>query len=233
MQKFSQYLDYINRRHGVQRTFNDFLTLCVCALSAQTQEDLYFDTISPYTKEEIQLFTNAFGSLILEMDNMGEGLKDCLGGYFEEFCSNGKNGQFFTPEPICDMLAQITRPLGATINDPACGSGRTLLASAKYNRYAVFYAADICLQCCQMTLINMCLNGLFGFVYWMDTLKLSTFGVWRIAPHPQNGAPYIEVVPISEREIKPIEEKRKEEIQAVLSPQLSLFDNELAKYDLF
>jgi len=51
-----------------------------------------------------------------------------------EFVSHGEHGQYFTPQHVCDMMAQITnmdKDLSqynaidrATANDPACGSGR-------------------------------------------------------------------------------------------------------------
>ena len=43
------------------------------------------------------------------------------------------SGQFFTPACVCDMMAMLNvnkdnKPIGKKVNDPTCGSGRTLLA---------------------------------------------------------------------------------------------------------
>jgi len=89
--------------------------------------------------------------------------------------SNGFNGQYFTPTPVCEMISAMT--IGEalesreTICDPACGSGRMLLASAKLNRHSKFYGADLDSTCCKMALINMLLNSLQGEIAHMNTLS--------------------------------------------------------------
>lgn len=42
------------------------------------------------------------------MDNGGDGLRDCLGDYFQEYISGGHIGQFFTPQNICELMASLT-----------------------------------------------------------------------------------------------------------------------------
>lgn len=184
MNSYKKILEKISYRQSRSRTFTDFLTVSYCALSMQTEEELYLKTIKNYSKEDINLFCEAFALLVLEMDNSGQGLKDCLGGYFEEFISNGRNGQFFTPEHICTLLSSLTIgddiEDGKTVNDCACGSGRTLLAAAKQNRNLIFWGADISLDCCYMTLINLCLNNLEGVVFWMDSLSMKIYSSWCI-----------------------------------------------------
>ena len=82
-------------------------------------------------------------------------MRDVLGDFFMEHLSFGRNGQFFTPEHLCDMMAMISMPADTNhILDPACGSGRMLMASAKLHRYGKFYGADIDRTCCMMAVIN-------------------------------------------------------------------------------
>lgn len=196
---FSIYMDQLARKHGVSHVFSDFLEMTVCALSLGQMEDHYFEVIKRYNKDELQVFSSALAAVIIDMENDGEGLKDCFGDFFMEHISYGKAGQFFTPEHICEMMALITCGEirdGERIADPCCGSGRTLMAAAKLNRNARFYGADIDRTCAMMCLINMCLNGMFGEVACMNTLTNQFFSGWQVNPHPITGAPYI--VPITE-----------------------------------
>ena len=69
-------------------------------------------------------------------------LEDPFGDYFEEFLSNSSNGQFFTPSPVAELMAQLTvRQVGekrkdgdTRVCDSCCGSGRLLLAAAQQDR---------------------------------------------------------------------------------------------------
>ena len=117
-----------------------------------------------------------------------------------EYLSHGHNGQFFTPEPICEMMARILNPAGyrERVADCCCGSGRILLAAAKISRNLLFFGANIDRTCAMMCVINLCLNGLLGEVCWMDTLMNRFYAGWRIELHPEHGVPYI--MEISETE---------------------------------
>ena len=196
---FIQNIDQAGYRVGRAQAFCDFLTLAVCALSAQEQEEQYLKTAKNYNAKEMNSFSYAFAELTVEMDNNGIGLKDCLGDYFMDVLSNERKGQFFTPEHICDLMAEIT-PIedNQSFCDPCCGSGRMAMATAKKNRNLKFYCGDIDLQCCQMTLINMCLNGMFGTVEHCDTLKAEVWRRWIISKHPILQIPFIYEVNLSE-----------------------------------
>jgi hypothetical protein len=118
---------------------------------------------------------NQLVSLITIIGDLSEGFSDPLGELFMIAISNGHNGQFFTPMPLCDMMAimQIGNDLqpNQTVYDCACGSGRMLLAAAKINRHAFLYGADLDITCCKMALINMLLNSLQGEIAHMNSLS--------------------------------------------------------------
>ena len=79
-----------------------------------------------------------------------------------------------TPEPLCNMMASMVLgdiQDGKTVCDPACGSGRMLLAAARLNRHARFYGADLDNTCCKLSLLNMMLNSLTGEIAHMNTLS--------------------------------------------------------------
>jgi len=75
----------------------------------------------------------------------------------------------------------------STVCDPACGSGRMLLSAAKINRHARFYAADLDITCCKMTLVNMLLNSLQGEVAYMNTLSNDFYKGYKVSTTLVNG----------------------------------------------
>ena len=79
---------------------------------------------------------------------------------------------------------------GYRVCDPACGSGRMLLAAAKFNRAIQMYGADNDLTCVNMAVINLCMNGLFGEIAWMDSLSNQWYRSYQIELH-EKGVPYI------------------------------------------
>lgn len=95
--------------------------------------------------------------------------KDILGSFFETHISYGRKGQYFTPEPICTFMAQITCgerndefTSPQSIIDPACGSGRMLLASSRIlGPMNYYYGIDIEATCVKICIINLFLNGVF------------------------------------------------------------------------
>ncbi|MCG8651133.1 MAG: N-6 DNA methylase [Pirellulales bacterium] len=174
--------------HNRSRIFSDFLTVTVCALAGQTMEDEYMQTIEKgYTNGKpgsrgIDTLTTAFGFLVNAMETTGQ---DVLGDVFQGAITYGENGQFFTPDSVCDLMAKMSVPTERTdepktICDPACGSGRQLLAVAKHQPHWEFTGQDLDIRCTQMTAINLGLNGLKGWAVNQNTLTLETRRVFRI-----------------------------------------------------
>ena len=182
--KFSDFMSDLAIQHSMNSVFSDFLTLCICAFSLGRMEEKYLSVISGYSKPEAEKFSSALAQLVMEMTGEGYGMVDVLGEFYENNLSHGKNGQFFTPQNICDLMAQILyspKP-GSHIADPACGSGRMLLSMAKLNRNALYYGADIDQNCAKMATLNLCLNHIFGEIAWMDSLSNKFYSGWSIEP---------------------------------------------------
>lgn len=117
---------------------------------------------------------------------------DPLGCTFEQIRGRydaSKSGQFFTPESLCDLMADLVfdgvgcgkRECGAfgrrvVVADPSAGSGRNLIAFARrYNgkpreELPYFVAEDIAPLCCKMCAINLMMYGLPGEVVCHDTI---------------------------------------------------------------
>ena len=187
-QSFAKIIDGLAYRWDRRQIFSDFLEMAICTLSMGAKEERYMEIISTYSPEEINSFAKAFSALIIEMDDQGNGYKDILGEYFTLEITNCNNGQYFTPQSVCDMMQALV--------DPTCGSGRTLIAVAKRNPDNEFFAADVDRNCAMMTAINMCLNTMFGEVAWMDSLSNEYYNGWRILWH-FIGVPYLVEVPES------------------------------------
>jgi len=182
--KFSDIMSDLAIRHSMNSVFSDFLTLCICAFSLGRMEEKYLSVISGYSRSEAEKFTLALAALVIEITGDGYGMVDVLGEFYENNLSHGKNGQFFTPQNICDLMAQVLyspKP-GSHIADPACGSGRMLMSMAKLNRNALYYGADISELCAKMATLNLCLNHIFGEIAWMDSLSNKFYGGWAIEP---------------------------------------------------
>jgi len=107
---------------------------------------------------------------------------DALGTLYEVIASRNKcswMGQFFTPASLCDMMAQLqagdVSDDASTANDPACGSGRTLLALNAIRPGLYFVAQDLDPICTKMAAINMAFHGIKGQSVNGNTLQPDEF----------------------------------------------------------
>ncbi len=189
---FQKLFDALLYRHDVPTVFDDFLTLTLSALAIGRAESVYEETIKRYRPEDQAMFGKMFAELFLAYDERSSpdgGWTDILGHFFEEY--NGKfgrdaRGQFFTPESVCNFMAQIVTdgPSEGTINDCAVGSGRNLIAHSRThpsNRTNCFYVGqDIDHRCVKMTAINMAMYGMRGVSIHMDTLRMEIWGGYRV-----------------------------------------------------
>lgn len=234
---FSEYMVELSYRNSISSVFTDFLEMSVCAMSMGMKEERYLEIVRRYDKPEVYLMAEAFGQMVDEMDNGGFGLRDIFGDFFMEYISHGNNGQFFTPEPICEMMARIAGNIeaGQSVYDCACGSGRILLAAAKINRWAVFFGTDVDKNCCMMTLLNLCLNGLKGEVAWMNSLSNDFYGAWRIEIHPLHLVPYIREIAKDEcyQVLRRTEPERAPAMKPVPLPEMTSVNKQPIQQTLF
>jgi len=189
----SKHLDTLGRRHSLSNVFNDFLTMAICSYNRtniqtrlqsvdQENEELYLNTIKKYSKDELSVFPKILGELQLQIYE--QPYSDILGEYFTQNITKGQNGQYFTPEPICELMSKLTANEEGikqkNVLDPACGSGRMLLNFAKQNPNNYFYGGDVSSTCAKMATVNFFLNGLRAEVAWMNSLSLEWYGGWQI-----------------------------------------------------
>ncbi len=185
LKNFNSLFSAFKYKYDLYSLYDDLLTIIICCLAHQTEEKLYFETIKKYTKEELNNFARLFAELLIIYNRAktAERWTDPLGEYYEILASNSKKsafGQFFTPAPICDMIAQMTigkNEWGKNINEPCSGSGRFILAANHQAMGNYFVAQDLDSICCKMTAINMCLHEIRGEVHNMDTIRMTDLRV--------------------------------------------------------
>lgn len=236
-QSIDSLLSKLAYKHGIRDVFNDLLDFAIMPLVYQDHGNLSKNPLSKYSPDEQKLFVEMLQVLGDSMEDYNDG----LGDLFMEYLSFGKNGQFFTPQPICDLMAQLTYSENAhqekertSVADCACGSGRTLLAAAKMKRNQFFYGSDVDLTCVKMTVINLAYNSLVGEVHWMNALTLEHYGSFSINVEPITKLPFIITQPadkssgahLIKETAKKMPEHQKEQVKQQLQYiQKSLFDD--------
>ena len=184
-----------SKGYNIGSVFRDWVSLMLFSLAKE--EKMYMEIISRYRNEgkdrEPDLFARAFSELMEEMRKENH---DVLGGIYMEIVSNWSAkgmGQFFTPTPICDMMANMTigdapeRPV--TVADPACGSGRTFISAAKrVHNKSWFHGIDADNVCAQMCALNFCFFNMNGYVIHGNTLSMKFYDGWITNNTPIGGA---------------------------------------------
>lgn len=193
---FSSLLLQFSYSHDIRTLFDDFLTLTIAAFSQNFEtgksylEDDYLQVIGKYKKStETDLFPKLLGALILEMEHRMESSEgfDVLGEFFEIHCATDRKAQFFTPWPICQFMAKINGDENFSeepakvkkIIDPACGSGRMLMAGPRiFGSQHEYYGIDIDSICIKMAAVNLFLSGIrHGEVMQANALSPTDFNV--------------------------------------------------------
>lgn len=190
---FRKLLERVARHRDTRTVFDGFVRLTACALACQTREEEYLEEAKRWEKPDLESFSLALGALVQEMESRP--YEDLLGAYYMEFALSTKgqqwNGEFHTPKPICDLMAQMTlgtQPLPVegpiTVAEPACGAGAMILAlagavpAADRHRLRVT-ATDVNRTACDMTFINTTLWGVPCQVVHGNTLSLEVWHCWK------------------------------------------------------
>ena len=151
-------------------------------------------TLENLKEKEKKLLGEAVGEFLIEASK--EPFTDILGDYILGIKSKKDKqwkGQFFTPQTICDFMAQTTmiditeekifqkikNGESYMIAEPSAGSGRMILSAAKelnkkipfaFTTYLEVWATDIDITCVKMTAINTAIWGIPTAVVWGDAL---------------------------------------------------------------
>jgi hypothetical protein len=172
---------------GFFKLWDDWLTLAVTAFCRD--DAAYMAVMQRYgprvagRDHPADHFAHALGEFLRTCQSdsaLGTPFPDTLGRiHEEEALTNHYAGQFFTPEPVCQMMAaMIVEPTDEpiTICDPACGSGRFFIAAQPRAPKATFTGIDRDLTCVHMTALNMLVRNADACIVHGNTLSMETFG---------------------------------------------------------
>ena len=187
--------------NGLNTVFTTFLEITATSIAAQMdpmnaeeREKRYQEMESKMTPDELTSYARMFALLTLATREYAEDPCDILGDIYHELKLNNEwNGQFFTPDHICRLMAQIVNidvPTDqdgpVTINEPTCGSGTMVIGAVwamqrkgiDYRRKSFFVAQDIDIRCVWMAYIQLSLYGIPAVVIHGNTLTVEEWSHW-------------------------------------------------------
>ncbi len=198
-------------KNDIGKVFSD--TMLICAITLQNSvmkyvdnkrylelEKIYLETINSYDKEEIEILTKIFASIIIELENAFSEKRviDILGQLFHDLMLHNKfKGQFFTPQHIADFMGKISITDDEvkdklsdkgyfTLGEPCCGSGVMVLGMVNtlieeginFQKQVLVFATDIDLKCVCMAYIQCTLYGIPAIITHGNTLSNETYSTW-------------------------------------------------------
>lgn len=181
-------------RHDRWNLWSDWLQMAACSIYNGIHKDpkieeTYLAVAKRYTKDELELFGQLLGGLVMELE---EYPRDVLGELFGELEVYNKHlGQFFTPFSIAQLCSAILSPSFdrksgevIKINEPTCGSGGMLIATwlnikPEDRAWTHMIAQDLDYRCFCMCYIQLSLMGISAEVWHGDTLRYEFSKKWK------------------------------------------------------
>lgn len=205
-------LGFLAYRHGAWQAFVDFAEAAAISISnavdlpqREKREERYMQLIKRYQPDELAKFPQMLAELTLALEDE---LTDVLGCSFHDLELHNKwAGQFFSPYPLCRMMAEMI--LGdeeslrariaecgfVTAQEPASGSGAMVIALAQemremgvnYQQHLHVTAVDVDLKCVHMAYLQFSLLHIPAVVVHGNSLSLEEFGRWYTPAHIMGG----------------------------------------------
>lgn len=187
---------------GLNTVFTAFLEITATSIAARMdpknaaeREKRYEEITSGMQPEVLSAYARMFALLVLAVLAHEDDPCDILGDIYHELRLNNEwNGQFFTPDNICRMMAQIVNPIDesadkdgpVTINEPTCGSGTMIIGAVwamkrrnfDFQRKSFFVAQDIDIRCVWMAYIQLSLYRIPAVVIHGNTLSMEEWSRW-------------------------------------------------------
>ncbi|MEM6768441.1 MAG: N-6 DNA methylase [Bacteroidota bacterium] len=184
--------------------FDDVLKMILASLaprilqegrSVSIYEDQYMEVVNRYPAEHVRKYAPAVLGELMNAFKLGVtasgGWCDPLGRWMEENVGSSRDkqamGQFFTPESLCDLMAQMTvdsrEPVELSVCDPSCGTARNLMAfdrachPASFNWYV---GVDIDWTVVAISAINFYFHSMRGVLIHGNSLSLKEYAGFRV-----------------------------------------------------
>jgi len=210
-QELVKLISSLAYRHSAWQVFADFAEMAAISLSnavdvaqREGREARYLEVVRRYGKEEIAKFPLMLAHLVeaLEVDP-----SDVLGKTFHDLELHNKwAGQFFTPFPVCRMMAQMMLDGRAAeemieargfvrASEPAVGSGAMVIALARaftdaginYQQHLHVTAVDVDLKCVHMAYAQLAFLHVPAIVIHGNSLSLEEHSHWYTPAHIMGG----------------------------------------------
>lgn len=194
----------LGQSQGLNTVFSTFLEISAVCLDAQfnpehreQQKARYAAMTANMTPEELSVYAKMLALLYLEIRKCRDEPRDILGSVYHSLNLNNEwNGQFFTPDYLCRMMAELTGFVSeedlkkkgyATIQDPACGSGAIFLAyvyarkqrGMDFQTTHLFVGRDNDIRCVWMAYIQLCLYEIPAVVIHGDSITMEEWSTWQ------------------------------------------------------
>lgn len=199
-------------RHDLHRLFSDCMETAAISISnsmdlrnRESREQRYLEIVGQYDRDIIALFTQVFAGVVMALEAEPG---DALGAVFNGLeLTSADKGQFFTPYPVCRMMAQMTlgdpddaKALIASNGfvralEPACGAGAMIIALTEamrahginYQRHLHVTAVDIDSRVAHMAYIQLSLLHIPAVVIVGNSLSLEMREQWYTPAHILGG----------------------------------------------
>lgn len=200
--KLVEEIRNLGQSQGLNTVFTAFLEITATSIAAQMdpenaaeREKRYEEITSGMQPKVLSSYARMFALLCLATRAYEDDPCDILGDIYHELRLNNEwNGQFFTPDNICRMMAQIVNPIDESgdkegpvmINEPTCGSGTMIIGAVwamkrrnfDFQRKSFFVAQDIDIRCVWMAYIQLSLYRIPAVVIHGNTLSMEEWSRW-------------------------------------------------------
>jgi len=192
----------LSQSHGLNTVFTTFLEITATSIAAQMdpenaseREKRYEKITSKMEPETLSSYARMFALLYMATREHTDDPCDILGDIYHELRLNNEwNGQFFTPDHICRLMAQLVNPVDEypdkegpiLINEPTCGSGTMIIGAVwamkrknfDFQHKSFFVAQDIDIRCVWMAYIQLSLYRIPAVVIHGNTLTMEEWSRW-------------------------------------------------------
>jgi hypothetical protein len=191
--------------HHLFTVFRHFVELSALSLSnavdpinRAVREAQYLAIVKQYTPEEFQHFPRLFSRLVTCLEQEPT---DVLGRLYHRLeLQNEQTGQFFTPYPVClvmakmlvhDAKALLEKQEFIRVHEPCVGSGAMVMALAQvlreeginYQHCLHVTAIDVDSIAVHMAYVQCTLLHIPAVILHGDALRGATYSVWRTLAH--------------------------------------------------